>query len=71
MNLLLVSMKGLLKEKFLQNEDLKVKLLSTDNEELIEGNNWGDKVWGKVNGVGENRLGKILMQIREELKHKN
>jgi ribA/ribD-fused uncharacterized protein len=43
-------------------------LLETGTEELVEGNNWGDKFWGKVNGEGENWLGKILMQIREEIK---
>ena len=56
------------KAKFSQNEELKSKLLSTGTEYLEEGNTWGDEVWGTVNGVGENRLGKILMKIREELK---
>lgn len=56
------------KAKFTQNENLKRSLLNTGNTELIEGNNWGDKIWGQVNGVGENNLGKILMKIREELK---
>lgn len=31
----------------------------------MEENNWGDKFWGTVNGVGENHLGKILMRIRD------
>lgn len=53
--------------KFKQNEDLKKQLLETGNEPLEEGNDWGDMVWGTVNGVGENRLGKILMRIRAEL----
>jgi len=53
--------------KFTQNEDLKEKLLATGNKHLEEGNTWGDKIWGTVNGIGENRLGKILMQIRDEL----
>lgn len=56
------------KAKFTQNENLKRSLLNTGNAELIEGNNWGDKIWGQVNGIGENNLGKILMKIREELK---
>ena len=34
--------------------------------QLEEGNTWADRVWGKVNGIGENRLGLILMQIRNE-----
>lgn len=55
--------------KFSQNEELKVKLLETDNQYLEEGNSWGDKIWGTVNGEGENYLGKILMEIREELKN--
>ena len=58
----------IVKCKFEQNEDLKIKLLNTGNSELIEGNTWGDKIWGKVNGVGQNNLGKILMRIRKELK---
>lgn len=54
--------------KFLQNKDLQNKLIATGNEHLEEGNTWGDKVWGTVNGKGKNHLGKILMRIREELK---
>lgn len=55
------------KAKFTQNTTLKEKLLSTENQELVEGNTWGDTIWGMVDGEGENRLGKILMQIRSEL----
>lgn len=54
--------------KFTQNEDLKNRLLATGNEYLEEGNTWGDTIWGTVNGKGENRLGKILMQIRDDIK---
>lgn len=57
------------KAKFSQNIELKKRLLSTGNEHLEEGNTWGDKIWGTVNGIGENRLGKILMRIREELRN--
>lgn len=56
------------KAKFQQHEDLSEKLLKTGNQELIEGNAWNDTFWGVCNGKGENRLGKILMDIREELK---
>lgn len=50
---------------------LKIKLLSTGDAELIEGNYWHDTCWGvcnceKCGGKGENRLGKLLMEIREE-----
>lgn len=54
--------------KFSQNKELKDKLLATGDKHLEEGNTWGDRIWGTVNGVGENRLGKILMKVREELR---
>lgn len=54
--------------KFTQNEELKQKLLNTGNAELIEGNTWNDTYWGICRGRGKNHLGKILMQIREELR---
>ena len=43
-------------------------LLATEDEELVEENTWGDKFWGTSGGAGKNELGKILMQVREELK---
>lgn len=55
------------KAKFLQNPDLADKLAATGDAELIEGNTWGDRIWGVCGGVGENRLGKILMGIRLEI----
>ena len=57
------------KAKFEQNPELKEKLIATGLEELVEGNDWGDRFWG-VDGTGENRLGKILMKIRMELSGK-
>lgn len=56
------------KDKFTRNPELASKLLATGDAKLIEGNTWNDRCWGVCNGVGENRLGKILMQIREELR---
>lgn len=55
--------------KFTQNEYLKYLLLETGDAELEEGNTWGDRLWGTVDGKGENRLGKILMKVREELRN--
>ncbi len=54
--------------KFTQNLGLKVKLLSTGDAELIEGNWWGDRYWGVCYGTGENHLGRLLMALREKLK---
>lgn len=60
-------MLDVVRNKFLQNSDLADKLVATGSEELVEGNTWGDRTWGKVNGVGKNWLGEILMKVREEL----
>lgn len=64
-------MKGLLEQKFTPSGFPREHLLKTGDEELIEGNTWGDKFWGKVLGngkwIGENHLGKLLMEIREKL----
>lgn len=56
----------LLRQKF-KHIQLRERLLATGREELIEGNTWGDTYWGVCRGVGENRLGKLLMQVRTEL----
>lgn len=58
----------IVKNKFSQNIHLKKKLLDTGNAYLEEGNTWGDKIWGTVNGIGHNHLGKILMRVRDELR---
>ena len=60
-----------LRHKF-SNPELRKKLLATGNEELIEGTTWHDNYWGicdceACGGQGKNRLGKLLMQVREEL----
>lgn len=57
--------------KFNQNPDLKEKLLATGDEHLEEGNTWGDTTWGTVNGIGENRLARILMKVRKELQEES
>jgi ribA/ribD-fused uncharacterized protein len=60
--------------KFSQNNDLKKKLLETDNEFLVEGNWWHDNHYGDCYcekcrlTKGENILGQILMRVRTELK---
>ena len=63
-------MEEIVRAKFTQNEYLKMMLLGTGDALLKEGNAWGDTFWGVSHktGKGENHLGKILMQVREELK---
>lgn len=53
--------------KFEQNDDLRLKLIATNNEYLEEGNTWNDTYWGVCRGRGKNMLGKILMKVRSEL----
>lgn len=48
------------------NPGLYLRLQNTGNMYLAERNWWGDMYWGTdIYGNGENRLGKILMKIRE------
>jgi len=54
-------------EKFKQNAVLRQRLFDTGEQELQEGNHWGDVYWGVCDGVGSNCLGRILMEIRTEL----
>jgi len=58
--------------KVLQNEDVRLLLLGTGEEELIEGNWWKDDYWGKVkrNGKweGRNVLGRTFMLVRDILR---
>lgn len=56
------------KAKYLQNRYLRNKLINTGDAYLKETNTWNDTFWGISNGIGQNHLGKILMQIREEMK---
>jgi len=64
-------MTTIVRNKFKAHPDLKKKLLETGTAKLIEGNTWHDTFWGvNINtGKGENHLGKILMQVRSELKN--
>lgn len=64
-------MEEIVRAKFVQNPNLASRLLATGDRELIEGNAWHDVYWGidLTTGQGENHLGKILMQIRRELKN--
>jgi len=61
-------------EKFFQDSTLAQKLIDTGSEDLVEINDWGDYFWGADSrGDGKNKLGKILMKVRNELnaKHSN
>ena len=61
-------MQGIVDAKFDQHPELAALLMDTGDEYLEEGNTWGDKIWGTVDGKGQNLLGQILMKTRERLK---
>ena len=61
-------MRGLVSQKFMSGFELGRRLLATGDAELIEGNRWGDTFWGVCGGVGQNHLGRILMDVREGLR---
>lgn len=63
-------MHEVLESKFSLNPDLRRKLLATGDSELIEGNTWGDTFWGVCDGIGENFLGVLLMQVRADIRTK-
>ena len=56
-----------LRAKFTQHKDLKKMLLDTGERNLIE-HTFNDSYWGDGgDGSGQNKLGKLLMQVRKEL----
>ena len=63
----LAVMESLVREKFTAHDDLRKALIATGDRELVEGNTWGDRFWGRVKGSGENHLGRIVTKVRKEL----
>lgn len=67
----LIVMRVYVGQKFDRNPELAEKLLATGSEELIEGNSWGDRFWGvspRGSGKGQNHLGRILMETRDQIR---
>jgi ribA/ribD-fused uncharacterized protein len=64
-------MRKVLAAKYTQHADLRSLLLSTGEANLVESatvDNEVNRLWGEVNGVGQNMLGKMLMDLRTELR---
>jgi len=57
-------MYNIVRAKFSQNASIRSQLVNTGSALLIEGNTWNDTYWGQCGNLGQNHLGKILMQIR-------
>jgi ribA/ribD-fused uncharacterized protein len=60
-------MLDVVRKKF-QHPELRQRLLDTGNATLVEGNTWNDTTWGVCRGRGKNWLGRILMQVRSEIR---
>lgn len=60
-------MKSLCELKFTQERFRNILMLTSDKEILYS--NSSDTFWGLVDGEGENIFGKILTQVREEIRH--
>jgi ribA/ribD-fused uncharacterized protein len=61
-------MRQAVRQKFRTHKDIRQLLLDTGDEELIE-NAPGDYYWGcGADGSGKNMLGKILMEVRAEMR---
>jgi len=60
-------MQQLLQSKF-RNPELRRSLLGTGDEELVEGCWWGDEFWGRHDGRGQNHLGRLLMELRSDIR---
>ncbi len=62
-------MKDILRAKVEQHEYVRRKLLETGDRELIE-DSWRDDYWGwGPNKDGKNMLGRLWMEIRDEIRH--
>ncbi len=72
-------MRDLLRQKFsdISHQELAIQLIQTQDKPLLEGNYWHDNYWGSCTckvcfhrklSPGKNMLGKMLMEIRAELK---
>jgi len=61
-------MTNVLRCKFIQNKPLRLALIATRNRYLEETNWWNDTFWGVCNGTGENTLGRLLMELRKDLR---
>lgn len=61
-------MRDILRAKAAQHEYVRRKLLATGDRTLVE-NSWRDDFWGwGPNRDGQNMLGKLWMEVRQELR---
>lgn len=66
-----VMLYGLLYKFSEHNPSIRKALIDTGDAELVEGNYWNDTYWGVSlkTGEGQNKLGKMLMNVRTLITH--
>lgn len=58
-----------IRQKFFRHMELGDLLLGTGDHHLVENSTgWNDRIWGVADGRGQNLLGRVLMDVREELR---
>lgn len=61
-------MREIIRAKHEQHQYVKVKLLETGDREIVE-DSWRDDFWGTgPDGTGQNWLGKLWMELRDEIR---
>ena len=61
-------MTELVRAKAAQHKDVRDCLLATGTKQIVENSPWDD-FWGNgPDGIGQNKMGIILMQVRDELR---
>ncbi|MEK7519760.1 MAG: NADAR family protein [Patescibacteria group bacterium] len=64
------TMKEILRAKLFQHDDVKEMLVKSGNV-ILEENSPTDSFWGTgEDGTGENMMGKLWMELREEMRNK-
>lgn len=62
-------MREAVRAKFMQHAELRERLLATGDAEIVE-HTKNDAYWGDGgDGSGENMLGRILMEVRQEIRN--
>lgn len=59
------AMRKAVQAKFDNNPEIMEQLKALADEYISEDNTWGDTYWGISGGKGQNMLGKILMDVRD------
>jgi len=57
-----------LRYKFKTSRYFRQELLKTGDRYIEETNDWKDHFWGVCDGKGKNRLGYLIMVVRDEIK---